>query len=341
MLSPTPLAIATDSDTYEPSMEEGQIPFAIMEVTNKKVRYLFANEHYIQTLNSVGISSTEEVEQLYMQNDVLFGKKCRYLFRKAKDTKQIETANFVRNGEHCFVQMRHVSDFPGGSAYACILQNISTDGNAVRDNLLAGYAGDLFALYEDIELIDLMSGYSQNIYRSTQFTEKYNQSPAMQELDHFAFREVYPEDRERFRTFMDMTTVEDRLDQSHMPFISAPFRILTGDGNYVWHLNVLLYAGNKYDRKILCCSRLIDNDSLMYLRQAAQDVAERNARQNAFAAGQMDENEIAAAVLWKNLVQIFFASIFHNKNSISSKIGLKSIWSFPSYNPTGTLSSKP
>ena len=33
--------------------------------------------------------------------------------------------------------------------------------------------------------------------------------------------------------------------------------------------------------------------------------------------------------------------VIHNKNEISSKMGLKSIWSFPSYNPTGTLSSKP
>lgn len=303
MLSPTPLTLATDGNAYEPIMDEGQIPFAIIEVTNRKARYLFANDHYIQTLNSVGISSTNEVEELYEKNDVLFGKKCRYLFRKAKDTKQIETANFVRNGEHCFVQVRHVSDFPGGSAYACILQNISSDGNVVRDNLLAGYAGDLFALYEDIEVIDLMTGYSQNIYRSTQFTESYNRFPTMEELEHFAVHDVYPEDRERFRTFMDMTTIEDRLDESHMPFISAPFRILTADGNYIWHLNVLLYAGNRYDRKILCCSRLIDNDSLKFLWRAAQDASERNARQNAFAAGQMDENEITSAVLWKNLVQ--------------------------------------
>ena len=201
------------------------------------------------------------------------------------------------------MQVRHVSDFPGGSAYACILQNISSDGNVVRDNLLAGYAGDLFSLYEDIEVIDLLTGYSQNIYRSTQYTENYNRFPTMEELDHFAAQEVYPEDRERFRIFMDMTTIEERLDESHMPFISAPFRFLTVDGSYAWNLNVLLYAGNRYDRKILCCSRLIDSGSLKYLRQAAQSMEERNARQNALAMGKMDEEDIASVVLWNNLVQ--------------------------------------
>ena len=88
-----------------------------------------------------------------------------------------------------------------------------------------------------------------------------------------------------------------------MPFISAPFRFLTVDGSYAWNLNVLLYAGNRYDRKILCCSRLIDSSSLKYLRQAAQSMEERNARQNALAMGKMDEADIASVVLWNNLVQ--------------------------------------
>ncbi|MBR1855185.1 MAG: EAL domain-containing protein [Lachnospiraceae bacterium] len=303
VLSPTPLILSADDETNEAPLEAGQVSLAVIETSGRRMRYLFANEHYMHTLRSIGVVSLRDVEQGYEDSNSVFGRKCKHLFQKAKRTGTIEVVNFVRNGKHCFAQVRHVADYPGGSAYACVLQNISTDVNTIKDNLLAEYANDLFSLYEEIEVIDLNTGYSQNIYMATQYLQEYNKLPVAEELRMFAEQQLYPEDKERFLTFMDLNTVEQRLNESPAPFISAPFRILTIDGNYVWRLNIFLYARDRRDRKILCCSRLIDNNNIPVLQQANLTAKMRNARQNAASAGTLDEKDMTAMMLWNNLVQ--------------------------------------
>ena len=120
-------------------------------------------------------------------------------------------------------------------------------------------------------MVDLQTETSQNIYRSTQLLQEYNRRPVREELNDFAEHQVYPEDRERYLEFMDLDTVEQRLEESPAPFISAPFRMRTVNGDYVWQLNLLLYAGDKRERKIMCCSRLIDNNNIPVLVITAKD----------------------------------------------------------------------
>ena len=303
MLSPTPLMVSADGEVNGTLAETGQVSFAVIEISGKKMHYLFANEHYLLTLKSVGINSLKAVERKYEDLDSAFSTKCKAVFQKAKKTEAVETVNFIRNGKHCFAQVRHVADYPGGSAYAAILQNISSDSNVVKDNRLAEYANDLFSLYEEMDVVDLNTGFSQNIYLSTQRMQEYNKLPVEEELRMFADQQIYPEDKERYLTFMDMSTVEKRLEESLAPFISAPFRILTIGGNYKWQLNILLYAGDRQDRKILCCSRLIDSNNIPVMRQANLSAEKRNARQNAFSSGAINEKDMTAMVLWNNLVQ--------------------------------------
>ena len=46
-----------------------------------------------------------------------------------------------------------------------------------------------------------------------------------EELEHYSKHEVYFEDRQRFTEFFDLNTVEDRIAQSGMSYISSWFRL--------------------------------------------------------------------------------------------------------------------
>ena len=299
ILSPTPLHKQNSDVPAEADVEEGQISLAILEISRKKVHYLFANDHYLHTAHSIGYDSLQEVEQL-MQGESGFAKKCQYMFQKARQTGKVESVNFVKNGKHCFAQTRHVASYTGGDAYLCVLQNISSDGSYIKNSQLTEFAGDLFSLYEEIEVVDLQTETSQNIYRSTQLLQEYNRRPVREELTDFAEQQVYPEDRERYLEFMDLDTVEQRLEESPAPFISAPFRMRTVNGDYVWQLNLLLYAGDKRERKVMCCSRLIDNNNIPVLRRHWLQGGEET--QSDFATEETADTGISPALLWQNLV---------------------------------------
>ncbi|MBQ7678540.1 MAG: EAL domain-containing protein, partial [Butyrivibrio sp.] len=268
LMSPTPMFFQEGDEVDGEEALAGQIPLAILEVTDDgHIQYLFANDSYIRMLNSVGIEGTEEIEAAYEKTNTPFAQRFGQMIQRARQTGETETVNFVRSGRHCFAQMRRVAGYPGGAAYLCIFQNLSLGVEAGKEDTLATFANDLFTLYDEIELIDLNTGFSKNIYRTTQNLDTYNKRPAREELWDFAERQVYPEDREKYKEFMDPYTVEKRLDESIAPFISMPFRIMGADGIYAWKLQIYLYAGDKKDRRVLACTRRIDRNNLQLLKK--------------------------------------------------------------------------
>lgn len=295
LLSPTPMQLETREEDY--LLEKGQMPVSIVEMSGKKIHYLFANENYIRTIKSVGMDSLKAIEDDYNMGVSAFGKRFMAMLRKAKQTGEIVTVNFVRNGKHCFAQVKKVAEHKGGTAYLCMLQNLSVNENVEKDDSLSNYINDLFSIYDEVEVIDLNTGYSHNIYMSTQNLDEYNKRPAADELRDFARRQVYPEDRERFVEFMDISTMEERLDNSTASFISSPFRILGTDGNYTWKILILFYAGDRKNRRILSCLRMVDDSNVRTYNEAVYGKASGKNETGKAHGGLTPE------VLWNNLVQ--------------------------------------
>ena len=291
ILSATPFK-SIDKGGDDMSYSEGQIPIAFVEYAEDRLKYLFANESYKRTLKNLGLPSVESVEEEFSKGDSPLRGRFISMLTGARDTGEVVGCDFVRDDQYCFAQVRSIAGYPGGNAYLCILQNLSENALLTRSSVLSAHMKSLCTMYELITLVDLNTGYSENIYAGIQTKHSYNKNPASQELKDYAENEIYPEDRERFVDFTDLRTIERRISESPTRHISAPFRTKTPSGTYIWSLYSFLFDGDRKDRRILSCFR----------RLSPEAVARLHCDNEIPSYGETEDSEsrITPEVLWNN-----------------------------------------
>ncbi|MBQ9360598.1 MAG: EAL domain-containing protein [Lachnospiraceae bacterium] len=292
VLSATPMHsfdIGDDNKEYS----EGQIPIAFVEYSGEQIYYLFANESYKRTIKALGVDSLDEIEGEFKRGDSPLREKFLSMIHRAKDSDEVVGLDFIRGKNYCFAQVRAIAGYPGGNAFLCVLQNLSEDTLMSRNTLLSEHLRSLCSIYEMITLVDLNTGYSETIFSGVQTKHTYNKRPAAEELKDYAEQEIYPEDREKFVQFTDMTTIEKRISESTTRHISAPFRTVTSGGTYVWSLYSFLFDGDSSERRILSCFRRLSPEAVARLH--GDSVA---AVTDAISVS--NGNKITPEILWKN-----------------------------------------
>ncbi|MCR4762270.1 MAG: EAL domain-containing protein [Lachnospiraceae bacterium] len=270
VLSATPFQTVADNETG-PVYQEGQIPLSLIEYTDDgKLIYLFANESYRNTLQHLGIRSTREIEQEFTNADSSLHHKFLNMILNAKQTREIQSIDFIRDSKHCIAQVHWVAGYAYGDAYLCVLQNLSEDAVLIKNSLLEDHIRNLRAIYDRIELVDMNTGFSSNLFSSEQTKREYNRLPAQEELLFYADEEIYPEDREQFRRFADLHTIESRMKDSLTGYLSKPFRTRMVGGSYAWTLYIWLFAGDPSERRLLSCYRRLSQDELEFMHGRAR-----------------------------------------------------------------------
>lgn len=291
VLSATPLLSVKDNST-DSSRREQQVPIAFVELSGTRIRYLFANESYRSTLRNIGKGSLEDAEREFRDGASPVGQKFISLMQKAKETGETVTADFVEGDNCCYAHVRAIAEYPGGSAFLCILQNLSEDTRLSQRFLLTEHLHGLCSIYDRIELVDLKSGYSKNLHAAAQTRHSYNILPAVEELRDYAQNEIYLDDRKRYLRFSDLSTIEDRIRESPTNYVSEAFRTRTRDGSYVWALYSFLFSGDPRERLVLSCVR----------RMAPNAAALAQGRTYDFNTAEHYEGEVTPEMLWENYI---------------------------------------
>ncbi|MBQ7584026.1 MAG: EAL domain-containing protein [Lachnospiraceae bacterium] len=278
-----------DKDSYQ----EEQIPIAFVEYAEGRIRYLFTNENYRKTLESLDVESVEAVEREFAKGDSPLRDKFLSMITRARDTGEVVSLDFIRGSSYCFAQVRAIAGYPGGNAYLCILQNLSDNALVAKSAMLSDHMRSLCSIYEMITLVDLNTGSSKTIYSSVQTTNQYNRRDAAEELRDYAEQEIYPEDREKFLEFTELSTIEQRISESPTRHISAPFRTVTSSGTYLWSLYSFLFDGDRSERRILSCFRRLSS-------QAVARLHGDNASGDREALKRIRSSKITSEVLWNS-----------------------------------------
>ncbi|MCR5774350.1 MAG: EAL domain-containing protein [Lachnospiraceae bacterium] len=278
-----------DNKTYS----EEQIPLAFVEYSGDKLRYLFANHSYIETINRLGSDSLEAIEDEFNKGESPLRDKFLSMLIRAKETNEVVGVDFIRESRYCYAQVRAVAGYPGGNAYLCLLTDVSDETLVSRGITLDRHMRSLCSIYEMITLVDLNTGYSKTIFSTFTTKHDYNLRPAAEELKDYSENQIYPDDAERFVRFTDLTTIEQRIQDSPTRHISAPFRTLTGDGKYIWALYSYLFDGEKSDRKIFCCFRRLAPEAVARISVEAAETG---------LSDEIKAEEIGLTpdILWKN-----------------------------------------
>ncbi len=291
ILSATPL-LSAEENIPNPTGREHQIPLAFVELSNSRLHFLFATESYRSTLKDLGLDSTVDVEKDFGNGDTVIGQKFLSLMQKAKESGEVASVDFVRGNNYCFAQVRAIAEYPGGDAFLCILQNLSEDKILAKKNLLSENLQSLCEVYERIEIVDLNTGYSENLYMTTETKSTYNRIPAAEELKIYSEEEIFREDKKAFLEFVNLDTIEERIRNSSTRYISSHFRTRTSDGTYAWQLYSYLFAGDPADRRVMACTRRLNTDAVALLHGQP---GSRN-------GDTVSEDGVTPELLWKNYI---------------------------------------
>ena len=291
VLSATPMALDNGDGK---ALSEGQIPIAFVEYAEGRIRYLFANESYKRVIKELDGVSTEAVEKEFEKGDSPLRDKFLSMMMNARESGDVVGLDFIRGRNYGYAQVRAIAGYPGGNAFLCILHNLSDDALLSRSSLLSEHMRSLCSIYEMITLVDLNTGYSETIFSSVQTKHEYNKRPAQDELRDYAEQEIYPDDREKFVQFTDLSTIEKRIAESPTRHISAPFRTVTSGGTFVWSLYSFLFDGEKEERRILSCFRRLSPEAVARLHG---DKSLGLSEEDGIIAG---DSRITSEILWNN-----------------------------------------
>jgi diguanylate cyclase (GGDEF)-like protein len=106
---------------------------------------------------------------------------------------------------------------------------------------------------------------------------------------------IFPEDRETYRKFVDFDTIEDRLNQSGLSYVSVYLRSNIRHGRYAWKKYILL--------------RVRQGVYVELIRNVHEDLVTFE-REHGSVYGADKENDISPDRLWYDLIQSDIARLF-------------------------------
>ena len=113
----------------------------------------------------------------------------------------------------------------------CLASFLSLKEQDTADRIEHVIAGSKYALsvFKIIGVICPGNDSSQTIYSAAAFDHDYGKVSLIAGINEFTETMIFIDDKERYKAFMDMDSLEKRMKEKNQTFISSPFRIKHDD----------------------------------------------------------------------------------------------------------------
>lgn len=197
------------------------LPIAISEIENESTHTIYANKAYEMFLSSIGIKSLVRADER-AENKTL--KETKSYFDTAREAENAEnhmaSVDLAINGHIVNLKLRFLAREGGKAAFAIVARNMTLSGDDKRtfDDIRVAMA-HLFNQYFRVDLYD-DEGNVENIYLNTdQLAVAEKKMNAKKAVEIYSNIYLYPQDRERFRKFYNISTVHERLKKWNRDFL--------------------------------------------------------------------------------------------------------------------------
>ena len=218
-------------------------------------------------LSTIGISSVQQANEIYSE---IGSDDVRSLMEMAASAENSydhrAEGDRIVNGSLLNTKIRFLSRHGSRAAYATVTRNLTIYGDSkLADNIHVAMA-HVFNQYFRVDLYD-EDGTVENIFLNTrQFPVADVEKNAVKAVQMYSNMYIYPDDRERFRKFYDITTVNDRIKEAGSQYIVDYYHsAMPGDGGRMQMYMILPFYYNNRWKYISCC-RYADeiSDELIY-----------------------------------------------------------------------------
>ena len=226
LLSATPLESFNDDPLSEDLKDTDpfiEAPIAIFEVEKNSGRHVYASNQYRKNIRELGYQTLEDLEHSY--NDRISDQ---YLIYKrmimntiGKDTVQV--VDYIRNNIYYNVRTRCLARLSDKAIVAVQLTIFETENKTKTTDEIMRYSGALFATYEMAIIIHPKENYSERVFSRMGIQSYATMGGLRETVDIFIRNEVDERDQKRYRAFLDLDTLEERVAKEG--FIQSFFRM--------------------------------------------------------------------------------------------------------------------
>jgi len=233
-------------------------PEMIVEYSDHKWKPIAINKHMFRAFTEI-----HPEEDITMLSTGLVPSNPLYeiiddLFSQTSRTKGSRKIDYIDNSFLVLMYASYIASLNDKTALRVSLRNIYTELEYKRNTMLEN---GLVGLYSQFELVNLLTpdkDTAMQIYSNAGFTKVYGKMSLATGIKEFTESEVFVDDRERYKKFMDFTTIEDRYKKQETHFLSEPFRLRDKQGGFRWKLVTLLRMTTDKDRQYLYEIQKID-----------------------------------------------------------------------------------
>ncbi len=226
LLSATPLESFNDDPLSENVKETEsfiEAPLAIIEIGNNRVTHIYASNEYLKNIRELGYPSLEKLERAYNEriSDQYLILKRMIMNTIGKDTVQV--VDYIRNNIYYNVRSRCLALLQDKAIVAVQLTIFETENKTKTTDEIMRYSGALFATYEMAIIIHPKENYSERVFSRMGIQSYATMGGLRETVDIFIRNEVDERDQERYRAFLDLDTLEERVAKEG--FIQNFFRM--------------------------------------------------------------------------------------------------------------------
>ena len=128
---------------------------AVIEVTNHHIRYLFVNEEYRKTLQSIGIMSLEKNEEFVNDQVGPTSKNMQRMLANVINSHTEETLTYTLNGRYVKLEANYLASHGQHHLVQLYLTNITMQTERKLSENLDQVTRNLLSLYQMVFLVDM------------------------------------------------------------------------------------------------------------------------------------------------------------------------------------------
>ena len=296
-LSAVPFMTRQERDALKTARQLNSIPLAIAEGRKDAFSILFYNTAFEQTAESTGM-----VSHIFTQEMLRVPQPYSLLPRRLMDLMEYTRTGeegrmvFISNDEYYEIQAKCIAQTKDAYSVLFRMSNLSKASKAVERDQLDDSIRQIYTLFERITLVDVAKDAIAPLYVATRENLVSGSTGIEGLAREYAERLIFPEDREAYRSLMDFTAIEDKLQRAGRTNVSRYLRTRVGHGQYAWKQYMVL--------------RIQEGIYLELIRNVHSDLL-RFVKNHHLTHQAIDSEPIdAPEVLWRNLIQSDIARVF-------------------------------
>lgn len=284
VLSANPFKLGSDPSGPVTGRDLNSIPLAILELSSNSVAMLFANQAFETTAPALDwpLLSNSGTGVNYIPLERIT-QRMQHLLEETRINGK-SSLFFVFNDEYYETRTSRLAQLDRSCAILVNVTNLSRIAALDQQKLLDDGLRSLYSVYDQVLLINLNEMTVLSLHQSNDADHRLTAGTLQTRIEEYANELLFPDDRERFITFMCPDTLDERTLLNGG--ISIHLRILSFHGAYTW--------------KCFHLVRIRENIYYLLIRSAEAEVRELQA---AYRNETHSQDALTAELLWDNVVK--------------------------------------